>query len=126
MGTFTAAFSGFSVDDLGKAKHFYDEILGFDLQETMEGITIMLPHGVQAFAYLKEDHKPATYTMLNLVVSDISAAVEGLVAKGLSLERYEDMHQDEDGIAWGKKYGMGPNIAWIKDPAGNILAVLES
>ena len=126
MGTFTAAFSGFSVDDLAKAKHFYGKTLGLDLQETMEGITIMLPQGAQAFAYQKEGHEPATYTMLNLVVSDITAATNELTAKGVAFEQYDGMHQDVNGIAWGKKHGMGPNIAWFKDPAGNILAVLES
>jgi catechol 2,3-dioxygenase-like lactoylglutathione lyase family enzyme len=121
-----AAFSGFSVDDVAKAEEFYGKTLGLDASKNeMDGLTINLPGGGHVFVYPKEAHKPAEYTMLNLVVSDVEAAVDELIKRGVTFEHYEGMQQDEKGIAWGKKHQMGPNIAWFKDPAGNILAVLE-
>ena len=121
-----AAFSGFSVDDVLKAKEFYGTTLGLEVSEDdMSGLTLTLPGGGRAYAYPKPNHAPATYTMLNLVVSDIEAAVDELVKRGVAFEHYDGMQQDEKGIAWGKKHQMGPNIAWFKDPAGNILAVLQ-
>ena len=78
------------------------------------------------WAYPKENHEPAAYTMLNFVVDDIDAAVAALKEKGVEFETYEGMHQDEHGIARGKAANMGPDIAWFKDPAGNILAVLAN
>ena len=128
MFTPTASFSSFSVSDLAVAKHFYGDVLGLKVSEDRGmGLDIELPNGAQAFAYPKADHQPATFTVLNFVVSDIDAAVDALRAKGVAFEKYEeDMHQDEKGIARGLAAGMGPDIAWFKDPAGNILSVIKT
>ena len=125
MFTPTAAFSGFSVDDIDKAKEFYHAKLGLKVEdEGKMGLRIHLPGGGQAFAYPKEDHQPAAYTMLNFVVDDIDAAVDELKKRGITFEVYEGFHQDDKGIARGKAQNMGPDIAWFKDPAGNIVAVM--
>lgn len=123
-----AAFSGFSVDNLDKAKKFYSEVLGLKVtEEKGMGLQIHLPQGGKVFVYDKPNHKPATYTMLNLVVEDIDEAVDGLSKKGVKFEQYhmKDMAQDEKGILRGLSVNMGPDIAWFLDPAGNILAILQ-
>lgn len=125
MFTPVAAFSGFSVNDIGEAKEFYTSVLGLKLESDMGGIHIQLPNGNQAWMYQKDDHRPAEYTMLNFIVDDINAAVDELIKLGVEFERYEGAPQDERGIMRGKEQNMGPNIAWFKDPAGNILSVLE-
>jgi predicted enzyme related to lactoylglutathione lyase len=121
----TATFSGFSVDDLAKAKAFYTDVLGLKAEEMMGGLHVQLSGGQAAFAYVKPDHQPATYTMLNFVVNDIDAAVDELAKRGVVFEQYDGFNQDEKGIARGIVADMGPDIAWFKDPAGNILAVLQ-
>lgn len=121
----TPAFSGFSVNDGAAAKEFYGTTLGLDVDEDHMELRLHLAGGGTVFVYSKPDHVPATYTMLNFVVDDIDAAVAELGAKGISFERYPDMHQDDAGIARGIAAGMGPDIAWFKDPAGNILSVLQ-
>jgi len=124
-----AAFSGFSVDDLAKAREFYSGVLGLRVedQEGM-GMRLHLPGGGTVFAYPKADHQPATFTILNFVVEDIDAAVDELTGQGVGFEHYEqgDMRTDPKGIARGKAVNMGPDIAWFKDPAGNFLAVIEN
>ena len=120
----TIAFTGFSVDDLAKAKDFYTNTLGLTLEDETMGLRFQLGGGGKVFVYPKDDHKPATYTMLNFVVDDIDKAVEDLKAKGVAFEQYEGM-TDEKGIARGIKNHQGPDIAWFKDPAGNILSVLQ-
>jgi|SRR5437588_1409476 len=120
-----AAFSGFSVDDQAKAKEFYVETLGLKLVDEDMGLNLVLPGGGKVFVYPKDNHQPATFTILNFVVDNIDEAVDALTDKGIKFEHYEDMHQDEKGIARGSAAGMGPDIAWFKDPAGNILSVLE-
>jgi len=120
-----AAFSGISVDDLAKAKEFYTSTLELKLADETMGLNFDLPGGGHLFIYPKENHQPATYTALNFVVADIDAAVDELVKAGVSFERYPDMHQDENGVSRGIAANMGPDIAWFKDPAGNILAVLQ-
>jgi predicted enzyme related to lactoylglutathione lyase len=118
------AFSGFAVDDLGKAKEFYGETLGLKttvLDEENGLLQLDLAGDRATVVYLKSDFEPATYTILNFPVDDIDAAVDELSSRGVSFEQYEGFDQDEKGIARGN----GPNIAWFKDPAGNILAVLE-
>lgn len=120
-----AAFSGFSVNDLEKAKTFYTEVLGLKVEDETMGLTLGLPAGGSSFIYPKENHEPATYTMLNFVVSDIDEAVDSLVEMGVEFEIYEGMTQDEKGIARGIDAKMGPDIAWFKDPAGNIISVLQ-
>jgi catechol 2,3-dioxygenase-like lactoylglutathione lyase family enzyme len=120
----TKAYSGFAVDDLDKAREFYGETLGIRLtvrSEEMGVMTLHLAGDRDTFVYVKPDFTPATYTMLNFEVDDVEAAVDGLTERGVSFERYDGFDQDEKGIARGQ----GPSIAWFKDPAGNILSVLQ-
>jgi len=119
------AFNGFAVDDAQKAREFYGETLGLNtsvLSEENGLISLQLAGGRDTFVYQKPDFTPATYTVLNFEVDDIDKAVDELAARGVSFERYEGFEQDEKGVARG---GPGPNIAWFKDPAGNILSVLQ-
>jgi catechol 2,3-dioxygenase-like lactoylglutathione lyase family enzyme len=117
----TKAFSGFAVDDIEAARKFYGETLGLETSEQYGLLTLHLAGGRDTLVYPKPDHVPATYTILNFQVDDVDAAVDELTARGVSLERYEGMGQDAKGI---NRAG-GPYIAWFKDPAGNILAVLQ-
>jgi catechol 2,3-dioxygenase-like lactoylglutathione lyase family enzyme len=119
----TQAVSIFAVDDLGTAERFYGETLGVKVSrmEEMPLLTLHLAGGRDTLVYEKPDFIPATYTILNFVVPDVAAAVDGLAERGVEPERYEGFDQDDKGIA----RGMGPDIAWFKDPAGNVLAVLE-
>ena len=121
------AFSSYSTNDVEAAKRFYRDMLGLDIKEDMGGIGLNFPSGQQVFIYPKPDHQPATYTVLNLVVDDINSTIDELTAKGVTFERYDNMpsEQDERGVLRGKDAGMGPNIAWFKDPSGNILALVE-
>ncbi len=120
------AFSGFSVDDLAKAKDFYKETLGLNVEEydmTMQMLSLHL-NGVELMIYPKPDHAPASYTVLNFGVNDVDKKVEELAAKGIKFEQYDNewIKTEPSGIARGN--GNGPDIAWFKDPAGNILSVL--
>ncbi|MGH7576854.1 MAG: VOC family protein [Longimicrobiales bacterium] len=117
----TRAFSGFSADDLTKAKQFYGETLGLRVSEENGIVTLHIAGGRDTLIYPKDDHQPATYTILNFPVENIDRAVDELTARGVTFERYAGFDQDEKGIARGN----GPDIAWFKDPAGNILSVLE-
>jgi catechol 2,3-dioxygenase-like lactoylglutathione lyase family enzyme len=118
------AFSGFSVDDLAKAAAFYRDVLGMDVTEENGTLSLSIGGGKSVFVYPKDDHVPATYTCLNFPVDDIDAAVDDLVRAGVQFERYE--MTDEKGIARASASGFGgPDIAWFKDPAGNILSVLK-
>jgi catechol 2,3-dioxygenase-like lactoylglutathione lyase family enzyme len=123
-----AAFSGLSSDDLAKAKRFYTDVLGLELADDKMGLTFRLPGGGSLFIYDKPDHQPATYTAMNFVVQDIDIAIDELTANGVTFERYDAMPapQDEKGVLRGLAAGMGPDIAWFKDPAGNILALLQT
>ena len=118
------SFSSFSVNDLQKAKEFYGEKLGLDVAETEEGLELNTDHNA-IFIYPKSNHTAASFTVLNFPVEDIDAAVDELNALGIKLEHYDlpDIKTDERGIARGPK---GPTIAWFKDPAGNILSVVEA
>lgn len=122
-----AAFSGFTVDDLEKARQFYTQTLGLELEDDKMGLQLKLPGGGKLFIYPKDDHQPATYTALNFVVEDIDQAVDELIKSGVKFERYDNMPAgpDEKGIYRGKDANQGPDIAWFKDPAGNILSVLQ-
>ena len=122
------AFSGFSVKDLEEAKAFYGERLGCTIDDGGMGLELQFPNGHTVFIYEKEDHVPASFTILNFPVDDIDAAIESLIEAGIKLERYDNLPapQDEKGVLRGKAAGMGPDIAWFKDPAGNILAILEA
>jgi catechol 2,3-dioxygenase-like lactoylglutathione lyase family enzyme len=121
-----AAFSGFSVDALAKAKEFYTETLGLKVDDEGVGVRLHLPGGGTVFVYPKHDHQPATFTILNFGVDDIDDAVDELTRRGVQFEHYEDGPKtDEKGILRGRKQNMGPDIAWFKDPAQNILSVIE-
>src|SRR5579862_6256194 len=117
----TTAFSGFAVDDLAAARQFYGETLGLKTSEQYGLVTLHLAGGRDTLVYPKPDHEPASYTILNFAVDDIDAAVDELTRRGVRMERYDGMGQDDKGI---NRAG-GPYIAWFKDPAGNILAVLQ-
>lgn len=122
----TRAFSGFSVDDIERAKAFYGETLGLKLSEDAEfGLLFLHIAGERdTLIYPKPDHTPATFTILNFPVDDIEKAVDDLAERGVELERYEgsEMETDEKGIFRGG----GPLIAWFKDPAGNVLSVIQN
>ena len=120
-------FSSFSVDDLAKAKTFYRDTLGLDVSEDEEmGLELRLARGPRVFLYPKKDHRPATFTVLNFVVDDIDAAVDGLTAAGVRFERYGgEIATDAKGVHRGRSKEDGPDIAWFKDAAGNILSVLQ-
>ena len=126
MPQVTKVFSGFSVDDIDAARTFYSEVLGLSVKDEGMGLlSIALPSGGAVLVYPKPDHAPAVFTILNLQVPDVDAAVDELTARGVTMERYPAMpHQDEKGIARGRQSETGPDIAWFRDPAGNILSVL--
>jgi catechol 2,3-dioxygenase-like lactoylglutathione lyase family enzyme len=116
------AYSGFAVDDLQKAKQFYTETLGLRMSEIDADNGLMALHiagGRDILVYLSPTHSPASFTILNFPVEDVEAAVDELTRRGVRFERYEGFDQDEKGI----NRGLGPPIAWFKDPAGNILSV---
>jgi predicted enzyme related to lactoylglutathione lyase len=120
----TKAYSGFAVDDLEKAREFYGETLGLRTSVISEEGGVMsldLAGDRGTLVYQKPDFTPATYTMLNFPVDDIDEAVDELAARGVRFERYDGFEQDEKGISRGE----GPRIAWFKDPAGNVLSVLQ-
>ncbi len=120
-----AAFSGFSVDDLAKAKAFYGETLGLQVDPDGVGVRLRLPGGGSVFAYPKDDHQPATFTILNFAVDDIDAAVDELTGRGVQFEHYDNGPKtDAKGILRGRAQNQGPDIAWFKDPAGNFLSVI--
>ncbi len=119
----TKAFSGFSVDDVSTAKKFYGETLGLRVSEENGLLHLHIAGGRNTLVYPKADHTPASYTILNFPVDDIDKAVDELTARGVTFERYgEGFEQDEKGIARAEG---GPYIAWFRDPAGNILSVLQ-
>ena len=119
----TKSFSSFSVDDLQKAKEFYGQTLGLDTSETKEGLALRLAGGGQVFLYPKSNHAPATFTVLNFVVKNIEQTVDALTKLGVRFEHYDqpEIKTDEKGI----HRNAGPKIAWFKDPAGNILSIVE-
>jgi catechol 2,3-dioxygenase-like lactoylglutathione lyase family enzyme len=117
----TKAFSGFSVDDVPKAKEFYGQTLGLEVSESFGLLELHLAGGRKIVVYPKANHIPATFTILNFPVDNIEQAVDDLTSRGVRMEIYFEGKQDEKGISRGG----GPLIAWFKDPAGNILSVLE-
>jgi predicted enzyme related to lactoylglutathione lyase len=117
----TKAFSGFAVDDIEAARRFYGETLGVRTSEANGLLTLHLAGDRDTIVYPKPGHRPADYTILNFEVQDIDSAVDELAARGVRFERYDGFDQDERGIF---RVG-GPYIAWFKDPAGNVLAVLQ-
>jgi catechol 2,3-dioxygenase-like lactoylglutathione lyase family enzyme len=120
----TKAYSGFAVDDVKKAQDFYGKTLGLNVEMWDEENGLLALHLAgdrDTLVYAKPDHAPANYTILNFAVDDVDEAVDALAARGVRFERYDGFGQDEKGIARGN----GPDIAWFKDPAGNILSVLQ-
>jgi catechol 2,3-dioxygenase-like lactoylglutathione lyase family enzyme len=117
----TKAFSGFAVDDLDRAREFYGGTLGLKISEEHGLLTLHLAGDRPTFVYPKPDLEPGNYTILNFPVDDIDKAVDELAERGVSFERYDGFEQNERGIARTD----GPYIAWFKDPAGNILSVLQ-
>jgi len=117
----TKAFSGFAVDDVQKAKDFYGETLGLDVSEENGMLQLHIAGGRDILVYPKPDHTPASFTILNVPVDDIDKAVDELAARGVRFERYDAPESDDKGI----HRGGGPFIAWFKDPAGNVLSVLQ-
>ena len=118
----SSAFSGFSTNDIEAARRFYGETLGVDVSEDLGMLNLKLGGSQRVLIYPKDDHEPATFTVLNFEVADIDAAVDGLAAKGVAFERYEGIEQDAKGVQ--RQYP--PPIAWFKDPAGNILSVIQT
>jgi predicted enzyme related to lactoylglutathione lyase len=120
----TKAFSGFSVDDIAKAKKFYGQTLDLEVTEANGLLTLHIAGGAEIIVYSKPNHVPATFTILNFPVDDVEKTVAALKERGVRFEIYKekDFQTDDQGIA----RGMGPTIAWFKDPAGNILSVLEA
>lgn len=120
------AFSGFTVKDMAAAKQFYSQTLGLDVEDNEMGLRLNVAGGNGIFIYPKPDHQPATYTILNFPVDNIDEAVDELTDKGVEFEHYEgELQTDEKGIARGLSAGRGPDIAWFRDPSGNILSVLQ-
>jgi len=117
------AFSGFSAGDIQTAKKFYSETLGLDVSETHGLLTLRLAGGNNVLIYPKPNHVPATFTILNFPVKDVDLTVEELTKRGVRFEMYDlpNLKTDKKGIMRGN----GPTIAWFKDPAGNILSVIE-
>jgi catechol 2,3-dioxygenase-like lactoylglutathione lyase family enzyme len=115
------AFSGFAVADIESAKAFYAETLGLDVSEDHGILTLNLAGDRPTIIYPKPDHEPASFTILNFPVDDVEAAVDELAARGVHFERYEGFPQDAKGIMRGH----GPDIAWFKDPSGNVLSVIK-
>ena len=118
------AFQGFSVNDIAAAKTFYGDTLGLNVSDGPMGLELHIAGGRDIFVYPKENHEPATFTILNFPVDDIDEVVDELTKRGVNFERYEGFDQDEKGIARPEKPEDGPPIAWFRDPAGNILSVL--
>jgi catechol 2,3-dioxygenase-like lactoylglutathione lyase family enzyme len=123
MFTDSRAYSGFSVDDIEKARQFYGETLGLRVSEENGMLNLHLAGGHTILVYPKPSHTPATFTILNFPVDDIDAAADELTARGVRLERYDGFNQDEKGIL---RDDQSPPIAWFTDPAGNVLSVLQS
>ena len=115
------AFSGFAVPDIEQARRFYGEVLGLVVEEENGLLRLHIAGDRDIVVYPKPDHTPATYTILNFPVDDLEATVDALAQRGVVFERYQGFEQDERGILRGQ----GPPIAWFKDPAGNILSVIQ-
>jgi catechol 2,3-dioxygenase-like lactoylglutathione lyase family enzyme len=121
----TKAYGSFSVDDLAKAKDFYGRTLGLDVAEVPEGLELRLAGGARIFVYPSSDYTAPEHTVLNFVVDDIDAAIDGLAKRGVRMEHYDwtDIKTDERGVFRGES---GPKaIAWFKDPAGHVLSVIQ-
>jgi len=123
----SGTFSSFAVDDVAKARKFYAEVMGLKCGESMGQLVLEMQGGYRVFVYGKPDHTPATFTVLNFQVPDVDAAVEALGKAGVTFEHYDqpNLKTDAKGIMRGGGRG-GPTIAWFRDPAGNILSVVQN
>ena len=123
----TSAFSGFSSNAIDESRRFYGEVLGLRVDDEMGGLRLHLGGGGTVFVYPKENHEPATFTVLNFAVDDVESAVDALNAAGVVTKIYRDdeFPSDAKGIVRGAP-GRGPDIAWFRDPAGNVLSVLSA
>jgi catechol 2,3-dioxygenase-like lactoylglutathione lyase family enzyme len=120
------AFSSFSVNDLQAAKEFYSEILGLRVSSNPMGVMeLHIKGSSNIMVYPKPDHQPATFTILNILVPDLENAVDALIVKGIKFEQYHNEHFNTDKLGIMRGNGHGPDIAWFKDPAGNILSLIE-
>ena len=117
------AYATFSTNDVAPARAFYGETLGLDVEERMGGLAVHLAGGTEVFVYPKDDHEPATFTVLNFPVDDVEGVVDRMTAAGITFEQYEHLGTDAKGIA--RPEGGPAGIAWFKDPAGNVLSVLQ-
>lgn len=123
---FTNSFSTFSITDVDAARKFYGQTLELDVRDEEEGLALKLPGGQNVFLYPKDDHAAASFTVLNFQVPNIAEAVKELSGRGIEFLTYDHpMKTDDVGIYWGAKTGKGPNIAWFRDPAKNIISVIE-
>ncbi|MGI9084734.1 MAG: VOC family protein [Aeromicrobium sp.] len=119
---FHKPFSGFSIDDSDAVREFYTDVLKLDVRELGDGfLELALDGDTTVLMYPKDDHQPATFTVLNLPVDDVHAAVHELGQRGLKFLHYDGAPQDEFGVMTGQ----GPDIAWFTDPAGNVLSVIK-
>jgi predicted enzyme related to lactoylglutathione lyase len=125
----TRAFSSFSVNDIAKAKNFYQDTLGIEVKTVPMGeeglLELHIAGSNPIMIYPKPDHVPATYTVLNFPVDDLEKTVDELISRGVKFEHYDipGIETNEKGIVYGN--GQGPDIAWFADPAGNIISVLK-
>lgn len=129
MAAFTVedAFSGFSVDDIDAAREFYGTTLGLDVEANEMGfLNLRLASGGSILIYAKPNHEPASFTILNFPVPDIDAAIDELNARGVQTKIYSDAEFPSDARGIVRGNGQGPDIAWFRDPAGNVLAVLQA
>ena len=120
-------YAGIAVDDVTRAKAFYGDTLGvFGVIEIGNGLlALQAANGYSVLLYPKPGHVPAAHTVLNFPVDDIDATVDELAGRGVQFERYDEFPMDEKGIMRGREAGRGPDIAWFKDPSGNVLSVLQ-
>lgn len=122
------AYSGFAVKDFEQAREFYADTLGLQttvLDEEHGLMQLELGGGRQVLVYGQPDSTPASYTILNFPVDDIDAVVDALAGRGVRFERYDGFEQDDKGVMRGIAAGRGPDIAWFKDPSGNVLSVVQ-
>ena len=119
------AFSGFAVKDIEEARSFYSETLGLEVEDGPMGLlNLHLTGSTNVLVYPKPDHEPAVFTILNFEVPDIDAAVTALTERGVEFARYDDFDQDERGVFRGSRNDQGPDIAWFRDPSGNVLSII--
>jgi catechol 2,3-dioxygenase-like lactoylglutathione lyase family enzyme len=119
------AFSGFAVKDIEAARSFYSETVGLEVEDGPMGLlNLHLTGSTNVLVYPKPDHEPAVFTILNFEVPDIDAAVTALTERGVEFDRYDDFDQDERGIFRGSRNDQGPDIAWFRDPSGNVLSII--